>query len=109
MNKRNTIGPDVLSAMKTPSLSAKIAAKRAGRLATTPESAKGHFVAAWAGKCSPRRAIKAQCLECVGFDRQAITECMGWACPLWHFRPYQKPAGVLAHGVDAVPVGVALN
>src|ERR1017187_5891040 len=59
---------------ETASLGGKIATKRAGRLATTPESAKGHFVAAWAGKCSPRRAIKAQCLECVGFDRQAITD-----------------------------------
>jgi hypothetical protein len=74
----------------------KIAAKRAGRLATTPDSAKGHFVAAWAGKCSPRRAIKAQCLECVGFDRQAIAGCTGWACPLWAFRPFQKRAGFLA-------------
>jgi hypothetical protein len=73
------------------SLGEKIAAKRARRLATTPESAKGHFVAAWAGKCSPRRAIKALCLECVSFDRQAITDCLCWACPLWHFRPFQKP------------------
>jgi hypothetical protein len=76
----------------TASLGKKIAAKRAGRLATMPESAKGHFVAAWAGKCSPRRAIKAQCLECVGFDRQAITNCTGYACPLWPFRPFQKAA-----------------
>jgi hypothetical protein len=73
------------------SLSEKIAATRARRLATTPKSVRGHFVAAWAGKCSPRRAIKAQCLECLGFDRQAITECTGWACPLWHFRPFQRP------------------
>jgi hypothetical protein len=75
---------------QTASLSEKIAAKRAGRLATTPESAKGHFVAAWAGKCSPRRAIKAQCLECIGFDRDAITGCISYACPLWNFRPFQK-------------------
>ena len=81
--------------MRTPelqptSVSEKITAKRAGRLATTPATAKGHFVAAWAGKCSPRRAIKAQCLECVGFDRQAIADCNCWACPLWAFRPFQN-------------------
>jgi hypothetical protein len=76
--------------VQTDSSSGKIAAKRAGRLATTPESVKGHFVAAWAGKCSPRRAIKAQCLECVGFDRRAIADCTCWACPLWKFRPFQK-------------------
>lgn len=75
---------------ETVSLDSKIVAKRAIRLATTPESAKGHFVAAWAGKCSPRRAIKAQCLECVGFDRDAITDCTAFACPLWNFRPFQK-------------------
>ena len=72
------------------SLGEKIAAKRAGRLATTPVSCQGHFVAAWSGKCAPRRAIKAFCLECLGFDRQAISECTGWACPLWNFRPYQE-------------------
>jgi hypothetical protein len=82
--------------LQNASLGEKIAARRAGRLATTPESARGHFVAAWAGKCSPRRAIKAQCLECAGFDRQAITDCTGWACPLWHFRPFQNAAGSLA-------------
>jgi hypothetical protein len=72
------------------SLGQKIVVKRAGRLATTPESARKLFVAAWAGKCSPRQAIKAQCMECVGFDRQAIADCNCWACPLWNFRPFQK-------------------
>jgi hypothetical protein len=75
---------------ETHSLGEKIAAKRAGRLATIPESVKGLFVAAWAGKCPPRRAIKALCLECVGFDRRAITDCTCWVCPVWKFRPYQK-------------------
>jgi len=65
----------------THSLSAKIAAKRGGRLATTPRSARGHFVAAWSGKCSRRRAIKTQCLDCLGFGRQAIADNTGWACP----------------------------
>lgn len=75
---------------KNRSLSERIAAKRAGRLATTPESARKLFVASWAGKCSPRQAIKAQCLECQGFDRQGIAGCTGWACSLWFFRPFQK-------------------
>ncbi len=68
----------------------KIAAKRAGRLATTPESCRKLFVAAWAGKSSPRQAIKAQCLECQGFDRSGITECSAPACALWYFRPFQQ-------------------
>lgn len=45
---------------------------------------------AYEGDCSPRQAIKAQCLSCVGFDRQSITHCTGYSCPLWAFRPYQK-------------------
>ena len=85
----------------TASLSAFIAQKRAGRLETTPDRYKGHFVASWAGKCSPRRAIKAQCLECVGFDRREVAECTNWACALWHFRPFQKLSKVAAF--DAAP------
>lgn len=70
-------------------LSERIAAKRAGRLATTPTSLRGHFEASWAKTASPRRAIKAQCLECVGFERKAITECTSFACSLYEYRPYQ--------------------
>ena len=73
-------------------LEQRIALKRAARLKTTPESAKGHIVAAWSGNCAPRRAIKAFCLECVGFDRQAIAGCAAYACPLWCFRPFQQKA-----------------
>jgi hypothetical protein len=75
---------------QTASLSERIALKRAGRLATTPEASRGHFEAAWSGNCAPRRAIKAFCLECIGFDRDAITTCTAYACPLWNFRPFQK-------------------
>jgi hypothetical protein len=64
--------------------------KRAGRLQTMPERYRGHFVAAWAATCSPRRAIKAFCLECQGFEVAAITDCTCYACPVWNFRPYQK-------------------
>jgi hypothetical protein len=88
-------------APKNASLSEKITAKRAGRLATTPASFKSLFIAAWAGKCSPRQAVKAQCAECVSFDRQAISDCTCYACPLWAFRPFQ-PAGNLAGDAGAV-------
>lgn len=71
------------------SLSEKIAAKRAGRIATAPESFRKLLTQSWAGKCSPRAAIKAFCGECQGFDRSAITNCTAYACPLWMFRPYQ--------------------
>ena len=75
---------------ETPVTAYKMAQKRAARLETCPESAKGHFVASWSGKCSPRRAVKAFCLECNGFDRAAVANCTGYACPLWHYWPFQK-------------------
>jgi hypothetical protein len=77
--------------LQTASLDVKITAKRAGRLETVPPSARGHLIAAWTGNCSPRRAIKANCLECVGFDRDAIRDCTAFACPLWNFRPFANP------------------
>lgn len=51
------------------------------------------MVKAFAGDCSPRQAIKAQCLICVGYDRDSVTNCTGFSCPLWSFRPYQPGSG----------------
>ena len=73
-----------------PCLSAIIAARRAGRIATTPESFRNLLTQSHSGNCSPRVAIKAQCAECNGFDRDAIRDCTAYACPLWQFRPYQQ-------------------
>ena len=66
-----------------------IAAKRAKRLASCPMSCRKLFERSYAGKTSPRASIKAFCLECVGFDRAAVTTCTAYACPLWNLRPYQ--------------------
>lgn len=70
-------------------LSEKIAAKRARRIETAPQSFRKLLTLAMSGKCSPRAAIRAQCAECNGFDRDAIRDCTAYACPLWNFRPYQ--------------------
>ena len=48
---------------------------------------------AYQGTASPRSAIKAQCLQCVGFDRSMVTYCTGYSCPLWAYRPYQIRGG----------------
>lgn len=45
---------------------------------------------AYEGSASPRSAIKAQCLICVGYKRDEVTHCTGFSCPLWAYRPYQK-------------------
>lgn len=68
----------------------QLAAKRARRLATVPAAYRKLFERSYAGKVPPRASIKAFCLECVGFERAAITGCTAWACPIWNLRPYRK-------------------
>ena len=41
------------------------------------------------GKVSPRQAIKAFCLRCVGYARNDVRDCSAYTCPLWRYRPYQ--------------------
>ena len=43
----------------------------------------------FSGRASPRQAIKAMCLTCVGYERKAIENCTGWSCPLWEYRPFK--------------------
>lgn len=69
---------------------AKCEEKRAKRIATAPIGSQALLKRCFTGKCSPRTAIKGMCLECVGFERKAVTECTAYACPIWHFRPYQE-------------------
>ena len=38
------------------------------------------------------------CLSCVGFQRDAIRDCTGYACPLWAYRPFQ-PGEDIEHAV----------
>ena len=58
-------------------------------LSEAPESVKKTLGEAFAGSASPRRAIKAMCLTCTGFDRDSIRNCTGYGCPLWKYRPFQ--------------------
>ena len=44
------------------------------------------------GTASPRQAIKAFCLTCVGFIRKDIKNCTADECPLHKYRPYQDDA-----------------
>ena len=43
---------------------------------------------AYDGTAAPRSAVKAMCLQCVGYVRDDITHCSAHSCPLWAFRPY---------------------
>jgi hypothetical protein len=50
----------------------------------------------YAGKISPRSAIKGKCLECCGFETPPIRDCTAAECPLWALRPYQEKERALA-------------
>lgn len=44
-----------------------------------------------AQKASRAEAVKAKCIDCMGFENVAnrVRECSAVTCPLYHFRPYQ--------------------
>lgn len=63
------------------------------RVAEAPQSCQKALREAFSGSASPRQAIKALCLVCVGFDRMAIANCTGWSCPAWKYRPFQDAGG----------------
>jgi hypothetical protein len=50
---------------------------------------RGLLTKALDGTASPRGAIKAFCLRCVGYIRQDVTDCTAVNCPLHQYRPYQ--------------------
>lgn len=59
-----------------------------------PAARMAHQLAqAYSGAASPRSAIKAMCLQCTGFDREAIRNCSSWACPLWQYRAFKAGDG----------------
>lgn len=59
------------------------------QISGAPPSAQNLLSRAFSGSASPREAIKATCLACVGFNRSAVKKCTGWTCPLWVYRPFQ--------------------
>lgn len=61
----------------------------AKRISEAPESVKKALSQAFSCAASPRAAIKAQCLQCVGYERDSIKNCTGYSCPLWCYRPFQ--------------------
>lgn len=59
---------------------------------------------AYSGTASPRPAIKAQCLQCVGYIRGDVTHCTGFYCPLLAYRPHHiSGVTAIAKGRDTLP------
>ena len=59
----------------------------AERAEQAPVLYRASFIKAADGTATPREAIRAHCLHCCGWDRSAVAECTGRACPLWAYRP----------------------
>jgi len=60
------------------------------RIADMPSIYRKGYISVVAGKASPRNAIKAFCLECMGWKRSEVSKCNTVACPLNLYRPYRK-------------------
>ena len=69
-------------------------------IADAPQSVRKTLRDAFSGAASPRGAIRAQCLICVGYDREAIRACTGFSCPLWAYRPFQEGEKETAAGAE---------
>ena len=70
------------------------------------------FRHAYRGESSPRQCIKAFCLECNGWEEDAISHCTITVCPLWRHRPFQRKsptATVDLRPTRVGPAGVAMN
>lgn len=62
----------------------------AKRRADMPPKYRKLYDRCTSGEASPREAIKAQCLECWGWDKRETEQCDNVACPLYELRPYQE-------------------
>jgi hypothetical protein len=54
-----------------------------------PETCRRTYLRAMQGK-SLSAAVKAFCMECVGWDRQEVARCTAPACPLYPYRPFGR-------------------
>ena len=61
----------------------------AKRAAEMPRKYRPAYLKAAKGTASPRAAIKAFCLECVGWQGAEVDLCTARACPLYAYRPFQ--------------------
>jgi hypothetical protein len=68
------------------------------RVASMPTKCRKTYVRAMSGR-SKAAAIKAFCMECVGWSRREVALCTAPACPLHPYRPFKRvrcPAGAPA-------------
>jgi hypothetical protein len=58
------------------------------RLSDMPDIYRGNYKKAMKGR-NRTAAVKAFCLECVGWQRNEVKECSSVECPLYLYRPFK--------------------
>jgi len=76
-------------AQETNARQSQVAEARGLHLESAPKLYRSGLARAFAGKSSPRAAIKAKCLDCCHWDRAEVVACTVVLCPLHAYRPYQ--------------------
>jgi hypothetical protein len=66
--------------------------RKASKLAETPPRFKVLALKVLEGRVTPRQAIKAKCLDCMGYIIKDIRNCPSTTCELHRFRPFQPPS-----------------
>lgn len=91
-SERAAFGKSQTKRVANPWLNQLQAASVQVEVARTPKAYQPISHSALMGEASPRRAIRAQCLECVCFEnaRRRIAGCKVFTCRLWKYRPYQE-------------------
>lgn len=62
-----------------------VADARTRRYSTVPPHLRGLYRRAWGDK-SRKSAIRAMCVECMGYARADVERCTSLACPLYGYR-----------------------
>ena len=62
---------------------------RRKRLAQIPGKCRLLYLRAWGGK-SRKAAMRAFCLECMGYDAAEVRRCTAPACPLYPYREQNR-------------------
>jgi len=62
------------------------------RAAAVPKLYRKQYLSVVDGPRPPGRklALKIMCMECMGYERKEIAQCLSTACPLHRLRPFQR-------------------
>jgi hypothetical protein len=80
--------------MTAPQLQQIYERTRDRRAAAVPVKFRKLYLRVLEGQASPRQAIKAMCMECIGWEAREVALCTSPACPLYLHRPFKDPSTI---------------